>query len=107
MGCISHHGELEIETDEAERVGKDAQRALLRDWHLELSAGQYRMPNQDGTRTRPIKLVHNIVLSMPAPTPPHKVLAAAKVFAREKFGASTGMRWYSTRTSSIRTCTWW
>jgi hypothetical protein len=28
--------------------------------------------------------VHKIVLSMPAPTPPEKVLAAARVFAREK-----------------------
>jgi Relaxase/Mobilisation nuclease domain len=36
---------------------------------------------------RPVKLVHNIVLSMPSPTPPERVLAAAKVFAREKFGA--------------------
>ena len=88
LGYISHHGELEIETDEAQRVGKDGQRALVRDWHLELSAGQYRMPNPNGTRSRPIKLVHNIVLSMPAPTSPRKVLAAAKVFAREKFGAS-------------------
>ena len=88
LGYISHHGELGIETDEAEQVSKDGQRALLRDWHLELSAGQYRMPKQGDTRTRRIKLVHNIVLSMPAPTPPHKILAAAKVFAREKFGAT-------------------
>src|SRR6185437_2067499 len=29
---------------------------------------------------------HNIVLSMPAPTPPDKVLAAARTFARERFG---------------------
>ena len=29
--------------------------------------------------------MHNIVLSMPCPTPPQKVLAAARVFAREKF----------------------
>jgi MobA/VirD2-like, nuclease domain len=32
--------------------------------------------------------VHNIVLSMPSPTRPEKVLAAAKVFAREKFGVA-------------------
>ena len=88
LGYISHHGELAIETDEAQQVSKDGQRALLSDWHLELSAGQYRMPKQGGTRTRRIKLVHNIVLSMPAPTPSHKILAAAKVFAREKFGAT-------------------
>jgi hypothetical protein len=32
-------------------------------------------------------LVHKIVLSMPAPTPPEKVLAAARAFAGESFGA--------------------
>jgi hypothetical protein len=85
LSYISHHGELELETDEGERVSRDGLKELLRDWHLELSAGQYR-PRRDGAtgKTR-IKLVHNIVLSMPAPTPPEKVLAAAKIFAREKF----------------------
>jgi hypothetical protein len=29
-------GELEIETDEAQRVHKDEQRVLVKDWHLEL-----------------------------------------------------------------------
>jgi len=32
-----------------------------------------------------LKLVHNIVLSMPAPTPPEKMLAAARKFTNEKF----------------------
>src|SRR5262249_35767924 len=40
----------------------------------------------------PIKLVHNIVLSMPSPTSAEKVRAAAKQFAREKFG---GMHRYA------------
>ena len=31
-------------------------------------------------------MVHKIVLSMPAPTPPDKVLAATRTFARETFG---------------------
>jgi len=35
---------------------------------------------------RAVKLVHNIVLSMPAPTPADKLLTAARIFAREKFG---------------------
>jgi len=77
------NGELEIETDEGEKVPKDGQKALLKDWHLELSAGQYR--ERTGRAARGVKLVHNIVLSMPSPTPPDKVLAAAKTFAREKF----------------------
>jgi len=84
---ISQHGELEIETDRGERVTDDGQKALLKGWHLDLSAGQYRGPRGTKAFARPVKLVHNIVLSMPSPTPPDKVLAAAKVFAREKFGA--------------------
>ena len=84
---ISRQGKLEIETDDGERIaGKDAQRAFLAGWHLELSAGQYRDPHDQRTDARKTKLVHNIVLSMPAPTPPDKVLAAARTFAREKFG---------------------
>jgi hypothetical protein len=84
FGYISRHGELEIETDEGERISKEAQKEFLEDWHLELTAGQYRA-GRDGKEARKAKLVHKIVLSMPAPTPPEKVLAAARMFAREKF----------------------
>ncbi|HEX5206562.1 MAG TPA: relaxase/mobilization nuclease domain-containing protein [Steroidobacteraceae bacterium] len=85
---ISRRGKLEIETDEGERIaGTDAQRTFLSGWHLELSAGQYRGPRDQRTEARETKLVHKIVLSMPAPTPPEKALAAARAFAREKFGA--------------------
>jgi hypothetical protein len=84
LSYISREGELDLETDEGLRVSKEGQKALLKDWHLELSSGQYRKPAPKG-RARTLKLVHNIVLSMPAPTDPDKVLAAAKTFAREKF----------------------
>jgi hypothetical protein len=84
FGYISRHGELEIETDEGERIPKEDQKEFLADWHLELTAGQYRA-GRDGKEARKVKLVHKIVLSMPAPTPPEKVLAAARTFAREKF----------------------
>jgi Relaxase/Mobilisation nuclease domain len=84
---ISRRGKLEIETDEGERIGgTDAQRTFLAAWHLELSAGQYRGPRDQRPEAREAKLVHKIVLSMPAPTPPEKVLAAARAFAREKLG---------------------
>ncbi|HZT03267.1 MAG TPA: relaxase/mobilization nuclease domain-containing protein [Steroidobacteraceae bacterium] len=84
---ISRKGKLEIETDEGERLaGTDAQRTFLAAWHLELSAGQYRGPRDQRADARQAKLVHKIVLSMPSPTPPEKVLAAARAFAREKFG---------------------
>lgn len=86
LSYLSHRGEVELETDEGERVSKDAQKEMLEDWHLELSHGQYRRGSDPGKAVRPVKLVHNIVLSMPAPTPADKVLVAAKAFAREKFG---------------------
>ena len=84
LSYISQEGALELETDEGLRVSEEGQKALLKDWHLELSSGQYRQPALNGS-ARALKLVHNIVLSMPAPTAPDKVLAAAKRFAREKF----------------------
>ena len=83
---ISRRGALEIETGYGERIQRpDEQKQLLDEWHLELIAGQYRRPMDDGPTRRPTKLVHNIVLSMPAPTPADTVLAAARKFAREKF----------------------
>ena len=88
IAYISHHGGIELETDDGQRVSKAGRKELLlNDWHLDLSAGQYRpAPRRAKNTVGGIKLVHNIVLSMPAPTPPDKVLAAAKIFAREKFG---------------------
>ena len=96
LGSIARHlkyldrdGELEIETDDGDRLeGKGAFKALLDDWDLDLDAKRpatadhkpRRMGNQP-------KLVHKMIFSMPAGTPPGKVLAAVKNFAREEFGA--------------------
>jgi Relaxase/Mobilisation nuclease domain len=86
FGYISRRGALEIETDEGEFIGyPEQQKQLLDEWHLELTAGQYRREKEGGPARRWTKLVHNIVLAMPAPTPADKVLAAARKFAREKF----------------------
>jgi hypothetical protein len=65
---ISQHGELEIQTDRGEHVTEDGRKALFKGWHLDLSAGQYRGPRGTKAFARPVKLVHNIVLSMPSPT---------------------------------------
>ena len=86
FGYISRRGALGIETDEGEFIGyPEQQKQLLDGWHLELTAGQYRRQKDGDRARRPSKLVHNIVLAMPAPTPPDKVLAAARKFDREKF----------------------
>lgn len=86
LAYISRHGKAPVDTDDEQQVlGKDAMKSVLDDWHLELSKGQYRRTESGKPPPRALKLVHNIVLSMPAPTPPKKVLAAAQKFAREKF----------------------
>ena len=83
---LSRQGTLEIETDDGERIGRrEEHKRLLDDWHLDLTAGQYRRRMDGAPAWRPTKLVHNIVLSMPKPTPPDKVLSAARQFARTRF----------------------
>jgi hypothetical protein len=58
---------------------------VVEDWDLELDAaldGWERM--ERGRRVAAPKLVHNIILSMPAGTSPAKLLAASREFAREE-----------------------
>jgi hypothetical protein len=87
IAYIGHHGEVELESDRGERILEDAQEQYLTTWHLEVSRGQYRSKLPARSVASGIKLVHNVVLAMPAGTPPDKVLAAARTFAREKFSA--------------------
>lgn len=86
---LDRNGKLEIETDEGEKLkGKGASSALVDDWELALDSERPstadHKPRQAGKST---KLVHKMIFSMPAGTPPQKVLAAVKDFAREEFGA--------------------
>jgi len=83
---ISRHGKLPLEIDEGlVQQGRSAAREIVADWQLELCRSQYKPKPAQGQKDGRAKLVHNIVLSMPAGTPPEKVLAAARVFARENF----------------------
>jgi hypothetical protein len=83
---IDRHGKLEVRTDEGEKLqGKNVADYLPDDWNLEAANGQYRPGPKAGEKDRRPKQVHNIVFSMPAGTPPQKLLAATGKFAREKF----------------------
>src|SRR3954470_8109134 len=42
LAYISRKGRLEIETDAGDHIAQEQHKAFLADWHLELSAGQYR-----------------------------------------------------------------
>ncbi len=83
---IGRHGKLEVETDDGLALqGRDVANNLVADWQLDLCRGQYKPKPAEGEKETRAKLVHNIVLSMPAGTPPEKVLLAARDFARENF----------------------
>ena len=83
---IGRHGKLPIDTDEGLMPqGRGAPKEITADWQLELCRSQYKPRPAPGQKDTRAKLVHNIVLSMPAGTPPDKVLGAARVFARENF----------------------
>jgi len=83
---IGRHGKLPIETDEGvAQQGRGAAKEITADWQLALCRSQYKPRPAPGQKDTRAKLVHNLVLSMPAGTPPEKVLAAARVFARENF----------------------
>lgn len=76
-----------MHTDDGREIsGKEVAVELVDDWNLHLSTGQCRPPPVKGEKDTRLKIVHNIVLSMPGRTPPEAVLAAAKTFAREQFG---------------------
>jgi hypothetical protein len=87
---IDRHGKLDIETDHGDLLrGKTAATELINDWALDYGAvpGAPHSRNKvgpDGQRRQP-RQAFNIVLSMPAGTPPQKVLHAVKKFAREEF----------------------
>jgi hypothetical protein len=83
---IDRHGDLELETDEGEKLkGADAERTVVEDWELDVLAARSRAPYRGTSGRKPSKLLHNIVLSMPAGTSPAKLLAASRNFAREEF----------------------
>jgi hypothetical protein len=83
---ISRQGELEVETDDGERLlGKDVAAELVEDWDLEIDAGLNRWRAMERGGRRQTKLVHNIILSMPSGTSPNRLLAASRDFAREEF----------------------
>jgi hypothetical protein len=83
---IDRHGRLPIETDDGEQLkGRGIEKALMRDWDLTLETSQARNAYSGTPGRRPLKVVHNIVLSMPSGTPSDKLLKAAKLFARETF----------------------
>jgi hypothetical protein len=73
---IGRSGRLALESDSGERVGgKGIESVLIEDWNLDLEARARRTQRSIRTARRPPKLVHNLIFSMPAGTPPKLVHA--------------------------------
>jgi hypothetical protein len=86
LDYIGREGEVELETDGGEKLrGKGIGEDLLDDWDLELDAHRSRSDLLATPAKQPPRLVHKLMFSMPAGTPPDKVLAAVSNFLREEF----------------------
>lgn len=88
LAYIDRQGRLPVEIEDGVVLqGRGVGDHLVADWQLDLCRSQYRrVPGEGETDTRD-KLVHNLVLSMPAGTPGDSVLDAARGFARQNFAS--------------------
>jgi hypothetical protein len=79
-------GKLGMESDIGEQLSaKGFEADLVRDWNLDLEAHQRQNARAIRVGRRPLRLVHNIIFSMPAGTPPEKVFKAARKLVRDEF----------------------
>jgi hypothetical protein len=85
MDYIGRDGELELETEDGERLSGRMGKDLLNDWDLDLDDVRRRATLAATKGRKPPKLVHKLMFSMPPRTPPDKVLGAVRNFAREEF----------------------
>jgi hypothetical protein len=66
-------------------VGKPGAVRLIEDWDLDLEVLLGRRLYFDRARPKPLKLVHKLIFSMPAGTPPDKLLVAVRDFVQDEF----------------------
>src|SRR5882757_9132094 len=75
---LTRRPEFEIETDDGRHLrGRGSAKGMLEDWDLELDAEESASAYSGKPGRKPRKLVHNIILSMPAGTSPMGLLAAS------------------------------
>ena len=86
LDYISREGHEPVETDEGTVLHeKGFENVLVESWDLDLDAQRRHTQRSIAAGRKPPRLVHNLVFSMPKGTPTDKLLAAVRVFAREKF----------------------
>src|ERR1700722_10193260 len=85
LDYIGRYGELELETDDGDRLSGRIGKDLLDDWDLDIDDVRRQGTLAATKSSKPPKLVHKLMFSMPPGTPPEKVLGAVRNFAREEF----------------------
>jgi hypothetical protein len=85
LGYIGRNGEVELETDDGE-IFRGEYVALMDEWNLDLIEKRGKINLTPNKPKQPPRLVYKLIFSMPAGTPPKKVQAAVRNFAREEFG---------------------
>jgi hypothetical protein len=86
VGYIGRQGEVALETDDGEILqAQEAAKTILDDWNLDLIQQRGKIDLTPNKPKQPPRLVYKLIFSMPAGTPPEKVQAAVRNFAREEF----------------------
>ena len=81
IAYVGREGELGVELDNGTRVdGKGFEHQVISDWDLDIEELDWRSAAPD-RRRKPVKLVHNLIFSMPPGTSPSAVLKAVKKLA--------------------------
>ncbi len=87
LGYIGRKGDVELESDDGEILqGEHVANTLKDEWNLDLIETRGKVNLTPNKPKQPPRLVYKLIFSMPAGTPPEKVQAAVRNFAREEFG---------------------
>jgi len=85
MAYVGRDGDVGLEMDNGTRVGgKGFEQQLISDWDLDLEELDRRSVSAN-LRRRPVKLVHNLIFSMPPGTSPKAVFQAVKRLAANEW----------------------
>ncbi len=82
---IGRQGDIALESDDGYQLHGRVGNELIDDWGLDIDELRPQANLAALPARKPMKLVHKLVFSMPAGTPPQKVLSAVRNFAREEF----------------------
>ena len=109
VGYIGRRGRLDIESDDGGEPmrGRGAAIDLTEDWDLETQVAESKSLYDGIPGRKPVKLVHNIVLSMPKGTSPAECSQQAERSHESSLHRNIDTPWCCTRISPTPMCISW